>query len=135
MASAMDGVDTNVLVRILTQDDPDQAARAGELIRSAERAGDRLRVSAIVLCEVVWVLRSAYGYPKDDVVRALRLLLSTSGLAVEDADEARAAVAEYAAGGGDFADYYLGRRNLSAGCGTTFTLDGGLEGSRSFTVL
>ncbi len=59
----MKGLDTNVLVRYLTQDEPDQAARAARFIEKAS-ANDRLLINGVVLCELEWVLESAYDSRK-----------------------------------------------------------------------
>ena len=74
----MTGLDTNVLVRYLTQDEPRQSRRANALVAEAAAGGDRLFVSAVVLCELVWVLRGAYSLEKAAVVSALERILSTA---------------------------------------------------------
>ena len=56
----MIGLDTNVLVRYLTQDDPAQARRANAVINDALDRDERCAVGIVVLCEAVWVLRDAY---------------------------------------------------------------------------
>lgn len=56
----MNGIDTNVLVRYLTQDDVKQARTVDALIAATIEEGSRLRVDDIVLCELVWVLRGPY---------------------------------------------------------------------------
>lgn len=62
----MNGLDTNVLVRYLVQDDVEQARRAARYIESGASY-----VNCVVLCELVWVLESAYGYPQDTVAGVL----------------------------------------------------------------
>ena len=57
----MIGLDTNVLLRYLTQDDPKQAERANNLILSQCTLQEPGQISLVVLCELVWVLRGAYG--------------------------------------------------------------------------
>ncbi|MHB8764461.1 MAG: PIN domain-containing protein [Deferrisomatales bacterium] len=57
----MKGLDTNVLVRYLVQDDPAQSKQADDIVEGAAAAGEKLFLGAIVLCELVWVLESAYG--------------------------------------------------------------------------
>ncbi len=74
----MRAVDTNVVVRYLTGDDPDQAARA----RAAIGAGD-IFVSTTVLLESAWVLRSVYGFAGKKVAVALRAFLGLPGVTVE----------------------------------------------------
>jgi predicted nucleic-acid-binding protein len=124
------GVDTNVLVRYLTQDDAGQARRAGEVL---ERA-DSVHLDDIVLCELVWVLRSAYRYGKDAIVRVLDQILSTATFSFEDRGLLRVALDAYRDGGADFADYLIGLRNARAGCDHTVSLDRALRGERGFVV-
>ena len=64
----MHGVDTNVLVRLVTQDDGRQASIVDDLIGRAVAQGDKLLINSVVLCELVWVLRRAYGYVRDEIV-------------------------------------------------------------------
>jgi len=129
------GLDTNVLVRYLTQDDPNQSHRANRFVSDAVARGEALHISAIVICETVWVLRGAYRVGKPEILRALARILDTAQFSIEDADACREALAEYAAGRGDFSDYLIGARNRRAGSSTTATFDGKLRGSDLFRVL
>lgn len=131
----MRGIDTNVLVRFLTQDDARQARKVDRLIAEVRSQGETLYVNAIVLCEVVWVLRSAYRYERARIVDAMELLLAVPDLVVEDADLARQALAAYRRGPGDFSDYFIGARNEHAGCDTTATFDARLGRAEAFTRL
>jgi predicted nucleic-acid-binding protein len=76
------GVDTNVLVRYLTQDDPAQARKVDTFVATAIESGDRLHVDDIVLCELVWVLRAAYRFGKPVIAAALDKVMSTGDLRV-----------------------------------------------------
>jgi predicted nucleic-acid-binding protein len=129
------GLDTNVLVRYLTQDDPAQARLANELIDDAAARKERLGIGALVLGELVWVLRSAYGLRKADVVAAMERVLDVSQFTIEDKDLVRLALDDYRKGRGDFSDYLIGRRHLKLGCETTATFDGKLRGEDLFAVL
>lgn len=131
----MNGIDTNILVRYLTQDDPAQARAVDDLISEAVEGGARLRVDDVVLCELVWVLRGAYRFDQATIAATLDKVLSTGLFAFEDREASRRALDEYRNGGGDFADYLIGRRNLGAGCETTVTFDRALDGNDAFTVL
>jgi predicted nucleic-acid-binding protein len=131
----MRGLDTNVLVRYLTQDDPVQARKANAHIAEAVDRGEQCLVSVIVLCELVWVLREAYRLDKDTVAATLEKILDTAQFTVEHADLARRALDEYRRGRGDFADYLIGWRNRDAGCRHTATFDRALRSSRLFRVL
>jgi predicted nucleic acid-binding protein len=80
----MIGLDTNVLVRYLVQDDPGQSRKATQVIAKQCTRDDPGFINRIVLCELVWVLESAYGYSKDTIVAVLEKLLRTSQLKIED---------------------------------------------------
>jgi predicted nucleic acid-binding protein len=67
----MIGIDTNVLVRHLVQDDLRQARAATQVITQRCTRDDPGFINRIVLCELVWVLESAYGYPKVTIVAVL----------------------------------------------------------------
>jgi predicted nucleic-acid-binding protein len=129
------GLDTNVLVRYLTQDDAAQSKVVNELIDKTASRGDRIAISAIVLSELVWVLRSAYGLRKADILAALEKIMDVAQLAIEDKDAARLALEDYRKGRGDFSDYLIGRRNRKQGCEATVTFDSRLEGSELFDQL
>ena len=70
----MIALDTNVLVRLLVEDDAAQAARARRLVEACSEAGDVCLVSIPVLCELEWVLESVYRAPRADVEEAVRSL-------------------------------------------------------------
>ena len=125
------GIDTNVLVRHLVQDDPRQSHAATQVITKQCTRDNPGFINRIVLCELVWVLESAYGYSKDTIVNVLDRLLRTSQLRVEDAQTAWTAYRLYQKGKADFADCLLGSTNRLGGCESTVTLDraaGRLEG-------
>ena len=94
----MTSLDTNVLVRLLVNDDPGQARRAADLLRAGPTW-----VAKTVLVEVEWVLRGAYALGRGEIGEALTRLLDLSTLQVEDPRSMRAALAWHAAGM-DFAD-------------------------------
>lgn len=123
----MIGLDTNVLVRYLTEDDPKQSPRAVALVEGALEDGERLFVPQIVLCELVWVLDSVYSFPREEIVSVVRDLLRARQLVIEDLDSARKAVDQYAAKGGDFADFLIVERCRVAGCERVASFDGQLR--------
>jgi len=129
------GIDTNVLVRYLTQDDPDQAQVVDDLIAKSIRESVVLHVDDVVLCELVWVLRGAYRFKKSTIATALDKILSTALFSFDDRDLLRQALDAYRDHGGDFADYAIGARNAKSGCDVTVTFDRGLRGSEGFLVL
>lgn len=129
----MKGVDTNVLVRYLVRDDPAQERAAFRFVTSQRE--QRIFVNAIVLCELVWVLRSSYNYQKADIAVVIENILSAEQFEVEDADGAWLALADFRSGRADFADCLLGRRNSRLGCESTVTFDGRLKGLAGFELL
>jgi predicted nucleic-acid-binding protein len=131
----MKGLDTNVLVRYLTQDDPAQSRKANAVIDRALTGGERIHLDTVVLCELVWVLRSAYDYDRATVGGTLAKLIEAGQLSVDDRDLLREAVRRYVGGTGDFADCVLALRNRSAGCESTLTFDRAHRRSDLFTVL
>ena len=99
-------VDTNVFLRFLTDDLPEQASRVGDLLREAENGELTLITSALVIAEIVWTLESHYGLPKDAVADKVAAILNTPGLEVEHADLIAEAAVLYAAENVDFADAF-----------------------------
>ena len=131
----MIGLDTNVLVRYLVQDAVAQAKLAAAAIESASGRGARVRLSAVTLCELVWVLESAYGQTRADVARALAQIVRTADFDIEHADHVRTAVEQYQATAADFADVLIGLVNDAAGCEYTLTFDRALKRLPHFKVI
>jgi predicted nucleic-acid-binding protein len=129
------GLDTNVLVRYLTQDDQQQFARAERFIKSAKSAGHTLFLNHVVLCELVWVLEGAYRHAKSEIVDVVDRLLLTSDFDIEDRDTVYGALAGFREAQGDFSDYLIGTKNRHSGCETTATFDGALRDAPDFTRL
>lgn len=119
----MIGIDTNVLVRYIVQDDPEQAALATHLIEGQCTADVPGFVNSIVLCELVWVLARAYNYEKSVISAVLQQLFSSAELCVEQPELAWTALREYERGNADFSDYLISQRNHAHGCNTTVTFD------------
>lgn len=131
----MTGLDTNVLVRYVVQDNPEQAEAAERLIEGRCTRESPGFVSGLVLAELVWVLRGAYGYEKDVVVSVLRQILQTAELVVDDPALAWAALSDFETGPADFADCLIGQGNHAAGCTVTFTFDKKAGQSRYFELV
>jgi predicted nucleic-acid-binding protein len=118
----MIGLDTNVLLRYLVQDDARQADQAERFLATACFADDPAFINRIVLCELVWMLESGYRYPRARVASALETIFRTRQFVVEDAQEAWTSLAIYR-DGGDFSDALIAAVNLSHGCTDTATFD------------
>lgn len=95
----MIAIDTNVLVRIVTNDDPAQARQAMKCLATP----DGVFVGKTVLLELEWVLRSAYRLPRENIHRAMMNILGLPGLVAEDAEQLASALDGYRQGL-DFAD-------------------------------
>ncbi|MEA3050864.1 MAG: hypothetical protein QOG84_2700 [Sphingomonadales bacterium] len=111
----MRAIDTNVIVRFLTDDDPAHAARARKLV-----GGGDIFVATSVLLETEWVLRSAYGFAGGDLIGALRNFAGLPGVTLEDPQLAARAF-DWSDQGPDFADaLHLGR---ASGCSAFMSFD------------
>ena len=118
----MIGLDTNVLVRYIMQDDPEQSPKATELIESltSDTPGFITMVSVV---ELYWVLTSAYELSGQQVAQALDGLLRTKQLLMERADQVMRALRVFGAGLADLADRFPGRSAPGAGCGAPLRFD------------
>lgn len=131
----MKALDTNVLIRYLIQDDVAQGQRAAAFIQAADSRDEQIFIGNIVLCEMVWVLDSAYGYAKSEIADALEKLLQAAAFKFEGKDIVRTALEEYRGSRVDFADCLIGRINQGLGCETTMTFDSALRKIQTFEIL
>lgn len=118
----MIGLDTNVLVRYLTHDDPTQTAAAMRVMNSLSFDSPGF-LSLIVIAELVWVLAISYRYQKKEIEQVLENLLRTKELVIERADTVSQASRAFSAGRADFADYLIERCAHAAECQFTITFD------------
>lgn len=117
----MIGLDTNVLVRYLAQDDPEQSAQATELIESLTE-DDQGFVSKVAVVELYWVLRSAYKTDRATAARIIAKLTDSDEIVVEQRDLVRQALAALD-GSLDFPDALIVALGRAAGCSHTVTFD------------
>lgn len=141
------GVDTNVLLRyLLRSEDVRQGVLATVLLEDAARKGEAVWVSNIVLCELIWTLRSTYKLARGDIVALLHQILARTastteesrnqtGFAVENRELIQQALEDYTAGRADFADYLIGRLAEAAGATTTYTFDRAAAAAPTFKLL
>jgi predicted nucleic-acid-binding protein len=118
----MIGLDTNIVVRYLTHDDPTQTARAIKLFASLS-ADDPGFLSLIVLVESVWVLERSYAFKKDEIVRMVETFLRGREVVVEQSELVSQALRNFDATGVDFADCLIERCGHAATCRYTATFD------------
>jgi predicted nucleic-acid-binding protein len=128
------GLDTNVLVRYVMQDDPRQSPRATRLIESlsSEEPGF---VPAVALVELVWVLSGSYGLARAQVAAVLETLLRSKELVIDRADLVAQALSRFATDGADFADALIERIAVAAGCAATMTFDTGAAKAAGMTLV
>jgi predicted nucleic-acid-binding protein len=117
----MIGLDTNVLIRYLVQDDPVQSPAASEVIESLTEL-DRGFVSIVALVEMSWVLTRAYQVDDPTLVAIITNLLGADEITVERPEAVRAAVAKLESGA-RFADAVIAELGREAACETTLTFD------------
>jgi predicted nucleic-acid-binding protein len=119
----MIGLDTNVLVRYLTQDEPAQSARATRLIEHELSDREPGYIGLVVLVEACWVLKRLYGATPAELRDTVRDLLDTRQLVVERRAIVAAALARLGDGAGDIADALVVEGASDAGCARTVTFD------------
>ena len=131
----MIALDTNLLVRLLIQDDPAQARAVERLFVRARRERTPLFVADVVLCELVWVLARRAKQSRAEIADALQQLLDTESIVVAVPAIVRAALAAYRDGTGDFADYIIREQALAAGAVEVVTFDKALREEPAFKML
>jgi predicted nucleic-acid-binding protein len=119
----MIGLDTNILVRYITQDDPVQSLQATNLIERRLTEEEPGFVSIVAMAETVWVLERAYRFSDDDIAVAIERTLQIEVLVVESEQEVFAAMIALKEGRGSFADALIGGLGARAGCSRTLTFD------------
>jgi predicted nucleic-acid-binding protein len=119
----MIGIDTNVLVRYIAQDDATQSRRAMAFIENECNEATPGFVGLVVLVEVVWVSESCYGAAREEVAEIVRRILSIRQLVVQDAETAWKALRLFESCKADFADCLVARSAIAAGCKSVVTFD------------
>ena len=131
----MIGLDSNVVVRYLVQDDATQAAAATRLMERALSPENPGFLSSIALCEIVWVLTDCYSADRERIDSVLELVLTARQLVVEDAEVVWQALRDWRASQADFSDALIGRRTLASGGEKTMTFDRGAAKLPGFELL
>ncbi len=128
----MIAVDTNVLVRVLV-DDPGQPAQVRAARAVLQKAGE-VFVSQVVLVETVWVLETAYGLKRDDIIMVLDTLALNSAYVIEHEHRFIEAHALFRQDKADFADFIIlaAAQNENS---PLFTFDKRLAGSSGVTLI
>lgn len=119
------GIDTNVLVRVLVRDDPEQFVRAQDLIRRESDAKRPVLISLLVLLETEWVLRSRYKLSKAEILATFDRLLSSWDVRFEDESTVVGAVFIWQDAPAQLADCLIGLRYRELKCCATGSFDAG----------
>jgi predicted nucleic-acid-binding protein len=129
------GLDTNVVIRYLTQDDPKQSPIATRLMEKSLSTDDPGFVSLVVLAEVVWVLVSLYSVDRAAVAEVVSGLLTTEQLRVESAELVWRAKRRYEVSKADFSDALIAECAGAAGCKRSVTFDRAAAATSGFELL
>ncbi|MDO8209752.1 PIN domain-containing protein [Conexibacter sp. CPCC 206217] len=124
-------IDTNVIVRHLTGDPPEQAARATRALASAER----LLLTDLVVAECIYVLQSFYEVPRDRVAELMRAAIAMPSISVVDAPLLRRALEVYEHDRLDFAEAYLVAQAEATGVGAVLTFDKAVDRAENIVRL
>lgn len=119
----MVALDTNVIVRYIAQDDPVQSVAATRIFEEVITDKNHGFVSAIALCETIWVLSRAYGQPRDKLAEVIEVLLKANNLELEHRDLVWSVLDDYRTGQADFSDYLIARIGKANGASTTLSFD------------
>ena len=118
----MIGLDTNLLVRFITQDDPVQCEQTDEVMRTLTAASPAW-ISLAVLLELVWTLGRIYRIDKHEIVQILDRLLDRQEFRIEQLDTVHEALTLFRRGKAQFADCLISASARAAGCSKTVTFD------------
>ncbi|MGA1839398.1 MAG: PIN domain-containing protein [bacterium] len=105
-------VDTNIFIRLLTNDDPEKAKRCEELFKAAKKNEEELYTSELVIAEIVWVLESYYDLPKGEVKEKVEKILNTHNLFCPNKDILYESLMNYFLKNIDFIDALMKRKNI-----------------------
>ena len=119
----MIGLDTNVVIRYLVQDDKKQSTAATRFIEKSLSTDAPGYINHICLCEIVWVLQRCYGVAKPQVREIIEGLLTTKQFYVENVEVTWKALRAFDANSADFCDALIAQVNIHRGCEYTVTFD------------
>ena len=131
----MTGLDTNVLIRYLIQDDPKQTRQASQIIDRQLSEQNPGFVNLATILEIVWVLRSLLKRSPSEIATHLEHLLAADSLEVQNEQQVFEAAFALKRGIGEFEDALIGALNAWAGCSHTLTFDRKTARLRYFRVM
>ena len=119
----MIGLDTNVVIRYLVQDDKKQSAAATRLIEKSLTMDAPGYINHTSLCEIVWVLQRCYSVTRLQIREIVEGLLTTKQFKVENVEVTWKALRAFEASNADFCDAVISQVNIHHGCEHTVTFD------------
>ena len=117
----MKALDTNVIVRLLLNDDPAQGQQVKALLESAEADGERFLLSNPVILELLWVLRAVYDFNRNEILDALELLSQMPVFVFEHYPSLQELIRLGRTTRADLPDLLIGLTGLALGCEATLT--------------
>ena len=130
----MIALDTDLVLRILLDDDPKQSAAARKVWLDARRRGKAIFISDIVLVDVAWALESRHGLSRGEVADVLLRVFETELVAVSNSAALDRALASYRTGRAGFADYLIREQARAMGAERVVTFDSAFSGEDGFDV-
>lgn len=119
----MIGLDTNILIRYLAQDDPVQSAKATEIIEKRLSEEEPGFISLVTIAETVWVLERLYDQNPQEIAQEIERMLQSDTLSLQNEQEVFTAMVVLKTGQGSFADALIGALGIWADCSSTLTFD------------
>lgn len=131
----MTGLDTNVVVRYLAQDNPIQSPKATQIVERRLTEDEPGFISLVTIVETVWVLDRLYGLSSQEIAQAIERMLQADTLFIQNEQEVFTAMISLKTGQGSFADALIGALGTWAGCTSTLTFDRKAARLRGFDAL
>ena len=137
VGKGMIAVDTNALLRWLLAEalPPEDGPQIAAIAAALDHEGAPVFVSAVVMAELVWLLKSRAKFNRHQIVDLVDRIVSDSRIFVEHAEAFRRAFASFATGGPGFVDHLIGQIASASGARTTLTFDRGAGRLSTFTLL
>jgi len=130
----MIGLDSNIVLRAITGDDPVQSPAARRFLSTLSDNNPGV-LNSVVLAEIAWTLRTRHKFAKREVLGRIEDLMRSNAYHIVDRDAVIQALEISLEHSVEFADALIGEINRVVGCPTTITFDQGASQTPSFTEL
>ena len=124
----MIGLDTNALLRLLTEDDVAQATLVRQRLAALDTVPESVLLNNVVLVETLWTLRRLYGFERSELQDLMEQLLSASTFCFENRQVVAQASMLFQSSAADFSDCLIAAQNAALGCESTVTFDKAMTG-------